>query len=120
MARRLMYHPESDSLFEEYDDTREFEGLDECLNVTGRKEYEDQWMDEQREKWIKEKNGDKAFDFSKKLIQRLLSSDIIHSCYNCGNFDPHLDRCNKWNTTPPARVIVFSCGKDGWIADIPF
>lgn len=117
MARRLIYHPESEALFEEYNDL--FESI-EIEDVTGIKEFEDRWMDEQREKWVKEKNGNQAFDFSKTLISKLMDKEMIRSCWNCGNFDSLIDRCNKWNTTPPARVIIFSCGKDGWIQDIPF
>ena len=112
-----MYHPESNCLFEDYTDLMISM---EVEDVTGYKEWEDKWMDEQRKKWQEANRSNSHFDFSKQLLTKLLDKEVIRSCWNCGNFDPSVDKCNKWKMTPPPKVIVFSCGKDGWIQDIPF
>ncbi len=117
MARRLIWHDASDCLFEEYDDLRDF-GADQVDDVTGVFKFEEMFRDREREKnrlaFLKDREI-----ASKIVLDRLLASDIIHSCINCGNWNPHDNKCFKWKQTPPANVIVYSCGND-WEPDIPF
>jgi hypothetical protein len=53
------------------------------------------------------------------VVRDLILYQSLHSCLNCENFDKPLNKCEKFGTTPPAEIIVFSCGMD-WKDDIPF
>jgi hypothetical protein len=124
MARRLIWHPESECLFEEHDDLRDFTS-DQAMDVTGIKHYEDMFKDYQRQE-NQQKAVEKAkayqaknFEVSNLLLDRLLGNDTIHSCLNCARFAHNTNTCLKWEQTPPAKVIVYSCGS-GWEPDIPF
>ena len=52
--------------------------------------------------------------------RQMVKAQLAPSCLNCINFQREpAEKCLKFNTLPPAEVIVFSCG-DSWEADIPF
>jgi hypothetical protein len=53
------------------------------------------------------------------VVRDFIKFQSLHSCLNCMNFVERLNKCEKFNATPPAETIVFSCGAD-WEDDIPF
>lgn len=68
-----------------------------------------------------------SIDFHYSLIQaayRAIEKPTIfpfQSCINCEFFTENTSYCRKYNSRPPPRVIVFSCG-EGYEdnQDIPF
>jgi hypothetical protein len=56
-------------------------------------------------------------EVSNAVISGLLDTAVVHSCLNCESWNGEL--CTKFNSIPPARIVVFSCGKD-WRFDPPF
>ena len=62
------------------------------------------------------KRREAANSFHRDMVE----SQLVTSCLNCSNFlTKPSEKCMKYNTLPPAEVIVFGCGA-GWEADIPF
>lgn len=53
------------------------------------------------------------------VVKELLNAGTLHSCLNCENWLVLSGKCEKFGATPPAEVIVFSCGND-WEFNIPF
>ena len=53
------------------------------------------------------------------VFRTFVNQNIVQSCINCAKFNPHKELCTLAHRRPPARVIVFSCGKE-WKEDIPF
>ncbi len=53
------------------------------------------------------------------MQQELLDNDVLHSCLNCEYWIEKDDKCERYNLTPPPKIIVFSCG-EGWTYRIPF
>lgn len=51
--------------------------------------------------------------------QEMLDRQIFRSCLNCEEWNKKTETCSLFNTKPPARVIVFSCGEQ-WLGEIPF
>ena len=116
MARRLLSHEGSDCLWEEYDDLAEIS--DEVDDVTGVRHFEERYKDMLTEKTVHATLANKKI-VAKLLTEQLIRTEVIHSCINCGFWDPNKQLCQKWNTLPPAETIVYSCGDD-WFPDIPF
>lgn len=56
---------------------------------------------------------------ARKTVLAMMHTGILHSCYTCEHFDRKVDSCDKFQTKPPAEVIIFSCGDD-FSLDIPF
>ncbi len=52
------------------------------------------------------------------LQKKLEETYVVQQCTNCDHFDLDGNRCEKYNATPPARVVVIGC--DQWAPDIPF
>ena len=53
------------------------------------------------------------------IVKDALARGTFHSCVSCMHYNHKVETCFKWQMKPPAKVIVFSCGKD-WEDDIPF
>lgn len=54
------------------------------------------------------------------LHKALVMNNSLPSCINCENYEPTNDYCKKFDTHPPADIIVFSCGINNWEGIIPF
>lgn len=54
-----------------------------------------------------------------RFHKQMIEAGTFQSCLNCDQFKVKENKCEKFGVTPPAEVIVFSCGKD-WALDIPF
>lgn len=54
------------------------------------------------------------------LHSSLIDNHSLPSCINCDWWDNSNNKCNKFNSTPPAEIIVKSCGADNWVPMIPF
>ena len=58
-------------------------------------------------------------DIANRFHKQAIDHAIFQSCLNCDQFKVNENICQKFGVTPPAEVIVYSCGKD-WAPDIPF
>lgn len=56
---------------------------------------------------------------SKAFHEQMIEAFVFKSCINCENYDEKYQICNLYNSKPPAKTIVYSCG-DAWVQDIPF
>jgi hypothetical protein len=62
----------------------------------------------------------------RKVLDVLTSKEYpespVKSCINCVHFLEQNYWCRKFNLVPPARVIAYSCGEEGYLDndDIPF
>lgn len=118
--RWLIWHPESESLFEEHD-PEELDSLfgEQCEDVTGIAAFESKFKIEQELKmeYSLTQHQTNHEDFFREMIKR----QVFSSCINCINHsgkDPKAS-CLKYKTTPPPEVIVYSCGAN-WEGDLPF
>ncbi len=59
------------------------------------------------------------YDVANRFHKQAINDGIFQSCLNCEQWKTKENKCEKFGVTPPAEVIVFSCGKD-WMIDIPF
>ena len=53
------------------------------------------------------------------VVEEAIRRGNFHSCINCVHWSLNNDNCDKYRMRPPAKVIVYSCGKD-WEDEIPF
>lgn len=58
----------------------------------------------------------------KDALKRSLGLTVYRNCLNCSEWNEKDETCKRFNSRPPAEIIVYSCeqweeGKD-W--DIPF
>ncbi len=119
--RWLIWHPESESLFEEHDP----EKLDalfggQCEDVTGIASYESKYQIqkelEMEYKLTQHQPNHDAF------YREMIARQVFSSCINCINFSKPKDKpaiCLLYKVTPPPEVIVFSCGA-AYEGDLPF
>ena len=128
--RTLLYHPESESLFEEFEPNRIEAALKEfgVEDVTGRVGYESRFYNQKYLNDIKESKMKPSSAYSDQLNagdivhEKLIASAVFRSCLNCDHwlgFDKSEKPCNKFKVLPPPKVIVFSCIQD-WVEQIPF
>lgn len=54
------------------------------------------------------------------LHRTLINNASIPSCLNCDWYEPSNEYCKKFKSNPPAETIVFSCGIENWVPEIPF
>lgn len=54
------------------------------------------------------------------LHRTLIMNESFPSCVNCMHWEPTNELCKKFDSHPPAEVIVYSCGVDTWEPIIPF
>lgn len=130
--RILFWHPESEALFEEFEQVQIEKALTEfgIEDVTGLVEYENRFRDQKYLEQIKESKMNLGTSLS--YIAELNAGDIVHekmlnsrvfrSCLNCDHwlgFDKSELPCSKFKVLPPPKIIVFSCITH-WIDGIPF
>lgn len=54
-----------------------------------------------------------------KVVEAMVSRGDLRCCLSCIHFEARTNQCSKYRVIPPAKVIMFSCGKE-WEDDIPF
>lgn len=50
----------------------------------------------------------------------LVDNSSFPSCLNCEHYEPTNEFCKQFNSNPPARTIVFSCGVKHYVQKVPF
>lgn len=118
--RWLIWHPESESLFEEHDPEK-LDALfgEQCEDVTGIASFEAIFKatEELNMEFKLTQHQMNHEDFFREMIKR----QVFSSCINCIEYNARHPEasCMKYKATPPPEVIVYSCGAS-WEGDVPF